>query len=307
MAIKLSPCCQASFSDANNPIHVEKKIIPVFRCDNCSSLFVHRTVNESHEKIHQNQEYNTYSSHYDQALRLKQAIDTGSISLFTYDYHNNFKYGFFLDQINSTQRKKQNISPVRVLEFGSSSGHFVGYLRALGIDAYGVEISRTACEKSTALFGDFFYHLDELSTISTRFDFVLCAGTIGCTENPRILFDQMYSMLDNSCESKLLFNSTNSDYVAHTSFSWCRTLPPDLIIMFSRSFWKKLLSSKNIRYECIELNLSLKYFAKAIFHSLLKLDMKNCYLYLKTSFNFVNHGFICSHPYGLLYTVYGKK
>ena len=173
MAIKLSPCCQASFSDANNPIHLEKKIIPVFRCDNCSSLFVHRTVNESHEKIHQNQEYNTYSSHYNQALRLKQAIDTGSISLFTYDYHNNFKYGFFLDQINSTQRKKQNISPLRVLEFGSSSGHFVGYLRALGIDAYGVEISRTA-QKINGIFGDFFYHLDEL--LLFLHDLILCCG-----------------------------------------------------------------------------------------------------------------------------------
>lgn len=136
------------------------------------------------------------------------------------------------------RRQSMGATP-EVLDVGCSTGYMVGYLREMGIDCKGVDISQEALEIASRLFGRHFSlsasGLD-LPKGFSGFDIVYSIGTVGCVEHPLKFVESLLALVKPG--GQLVFNTPSRSYVEATGEAWVDTLPPDLITLFPTGFWE---------------------------------------------------------------------
>ncbi|NNC91981.1 MAG: methyltransferase domain-containing protein [Acidimicrobiia bacterium] len=147
------------------------------------------------------------------------------------------KYRFIIEQLEAH-------SPGgRVMEVGSSKGQLTAYLRAAGFDALGVDVSSSAVERATELFGDYYAAPDSPRVRDSEpFDAIVHAGTIGCVESPAQFTRNLLTKLRSG--GLLAFNAPNVDVCRQENKLWPRNAePPDLVTLFQPSWFEDEFAS----------------------------------------------------------------
>lgn len=269
------------------------KKIKIFECKNCKSFYAIHNIVDHHKKLHFKKNNSTYSSHYDTAQDIFNLLKNKFDKSIIYKYYRNSpKHKFILDQISIIKR---NLS---ILEIGCSSGHFVASLRGLGYDAYGMDISENAVSYGEKKFGNYFFTPETLNKKQLTFDLIIILGTIGCVEDPIKFIEQNLKYLKDK-NSFILLNAANREYLDYSKERWVSTLPPDLNILFTPSFWEKrefknnYISTTSISY------LPMKYILSNLKYHLSRLEFE---AFLRNIFLFSL--FIMKvkipHPFGIL-------
>lgn len=268
--------------------------IKICRCEICNCFFAEHKEKNAHENLHKSSKKTRYNTHYEFANLIKESIKYGEITKLKEIYNKNFKYNFLLEEI-----KNLNYKPT-ILEIGCSTGHFVAYLRFLGYESYGIDISKSAIDHAQSNFGNFFNtNLEKLA--KDKFDVVISAGTVGCVNNPIKFVNSMIKVsLDKNIKGLVLFNAPSAKYIDQTKFDWPGTKPPNLNLLFSNDFWLNYAKDKGLDCEQSILKVNfLKYFIEEFRNVIRNFRIKSSIKLLK-SFLIILSNKKVSHPYGLL-------
>ena len=277
MEKRICPACSGSPRFQSYRYRLREDI-DVYQCLECRSIYAIHDIRDYHLFAHKHQEISSYSSHYTQALELKEAMasNSGHESIYSF-YEKNKKYREALKLICS----RSNRSGLRVLEIGCSSGHFIGALRHLNIEAFGIDISRDAVEFASKTFGDFFFDTNTDSLFSVPgFDVIIMVGTIGCVENPSEFVRNALRLLNP--KGILFFNVPTSSFIEASPWKWPDTYPPDLNILFSESFWKEFFdaSELGVRFSSNTTYVTRMSLLRSALKSLVHLNLISCFVYL---------------------------
>ncbi len=288
------PVCNSGY-DCLSPLPVISPCIKRFTCCNCKSIFANHGYVEAHQDLHSSRATSPYSSHYSVARKVLRLIDAGNLDEAENIFLRSFKYKFALEYIKSLP------SNITILEVGSSSGQFVGFLRALGYEAYGSDISQDAITNAGDMFGEYFFLQSELSRQKKSFDLVVLMGTIGCVDSPSVF---MKSLIDLGCQKRktIIFNAPSAHYIDVTGLKWPDTLPPDLNILFHEDFWALYFAESKIPnfFSQEVFSLSNSFLARLVFSYCRRMNFVQALNFLKIFFDSVFFGKKVPHPYGLL-------
>lgn len=207
----------------------------VYDCNDCGCRYVWRE-QEVHESLHSSPQ-SPYAFQSILSSEVEKYFQIGDRDKL-YDLLSKIpKYKFVMDKIS--EMTMHNMS---ILEIGCSQGYLTAYFITCGYDITGMDISATAINKAKSNFGDYFQVIgDDLSHIG-NFDVIYHTGTIGCVNDP-IKFTSC--LLENlKPNGKLLFNAPNVEAVLEMNKIWATTPPPDLITLFTESFWHKYFQNR---------------------------------------------------------------
>lgn len=288
------PVCNSGY-ECLEPLPAISLCIKRFTCRNCKSIFADHGYVEAHQDLHSSRATSPYSSHYSVARKVRWLIEAGNLDEVQNIFLRSFKYKFALEYIKSLPAN------ITILEVGASSGQFVGFLRALGYEAYGSDISQDAITNASDMFGDYFFLQSELSLQKQSFDLVVLIGTIGCVDSPS---DFMKSLIDLGCQNRktIIFNAPSAHYIDVTGLKWPDTLPPDLNILFHEDFWVRYFAESEFSNSFSQdvLFLSNSFLARLVFSYCRRLSFAQALNFLLIFFYSVFFGKKVPHPYGLL-------
>lgn len=206
----------------------------VHDCVDCECRFVNRD-EAVYEKLH-SAPASSYSSHTELALKLQSYFSHGNIGALSDELCKTSKFKFVIDTIS----RRHNVT--NLLEFGCSKGYLTSYFIAQEYVTVGVDLSSSAVEAATNLFGKHFVLPNSLEIEKhSPYDVVYHVGTIGCVESPITLTRYLLSLLKPG--GLLLFNSPNLSACKETGDIWVSgTAPPDLVTLFMPAFWRRYFS-----------------------------------------------------------------
>lgn len=207
----------------------------VFDCANCGCRFTNHD-SEAHENLHQSS--SSYDFHDALARKIHRFHSLKQVSRMRRTLSKYAKFKFVIDFIDS-QPTSSNIA-----EFGCSKGYLGAYFIARGYNYTGYDVSKTAVEEATNLFGE---HFDTVSQNiaaenlnRTLYDVAFHTGTIGCVENPIDLTNELLKRIRSG--GYLIFNAPSKRFLDHSNKIWLETLPPDLVTIFPTNFWEERFS-----------------------------------------------------------------
>jgi len=205
----------------------------MYECLDCLTRFVIREEGICyHEELH-SIENSPYKPHYDMAEAIKNLLDkdlNGCREIL-------IKKSPVIEQmLNYIEGKDKNIS---ILEIGCSTGYVVAYLQKIGYtNSLGIDISASAINYASSMFGDF-YSLEENTK---KYDVIFHTGLIGCVDNPLEFLNYYLDLLAD--KGIMYFNAPDVDSVREVNEIWVSTPPPDLMYLFEKSVFSKILNKK---------------------------------------------------------------
>lgn len=204
----------------------------LFECLECSTRFAQREKNINyHEELH-SIDNSPYMPHYETADLIKSLLDID------------------IDRCKNILIKKSPVikkvlnyigdrdKDTAILELGCSSGYVTAYIQKLGYrNTLGIDISISAIDYASLTFGDFY----ALQENDTKYDVIFHTGLIGCVDNPMEFLQYYLNLLSE--DGVMFFNAPDIDSVKETGEIWVSTPPPDLIYLFKKNIFTKILGS----------------------------------------------------------------
>lgn len=120
----------------------------------------------------------------------------------------NHRIDFFNYIFNLT--RKQNIATDSWLDYGCSFGHLVGFLKNMGIESYGIEISDEIRDYALKRGIGIYKRLEELP-IEMRFGVVSFIDSFYYSETPELLLKKVYNLLYD--DGLLVLRMTNRNWL----------------------------------------------------------------------------------------------
>jgi len=256
---RICGCKNASFIGTINSLP-GYGVFDIFNCSDCGCRFTWRQQKYIFEEIHAGPD-NFYSNHVKWASAVKKYFDMRNLVGLRKYLSKMTKFKFIINNIPVREN-------VKIAELGCSLGYLSAFFILSGCDIQGLDISETAVKKASSYFGDSFSVLNDefFAKFSGYFDFVFHLGTIGCVDDPIEFTNKSLRLLKP--KGKLLFNSPDTKALKSESSAWGEfSLPPDLITIFSETFWSRFSNSAevNISYEPYEHRLNCSKHLKNIF------------------------------------------
>ena len=185
----------------------------------------------------------SYASHERLAADVSAAFRRGDVAGLRAELSRSEKFRFIIDSIDAMS------GAARILEMGCSKGYLGAYFIAAGRDYTGVDVSATAIDVATRLFGQHFMVGEPREGLS--YDVIYHVGTIGCVESPIRFTRALLSRLRP--RGTLLFNAPNVAAARERKTAWIpATPPPDLVTLFSERFWEAQFSDAAlVRVTCV--------------------------------------------------------
>ena len=134
-----------------------------------------------------------------------------------------------------------------ILEVGCSTGFVTAFLRFIGYDIEGIDISESAVSYAKATFGLFY----NLQPKKKQYEIVIHLGLIGCVDDPKEFLSGYLDLLKPNGE--MFFNAPDVASPKQLGELWVSTPPPDLIYLFNeKSFQYMLNNSFNVK--CVKVS-----------------------------------------------------
>lgn len=221
--------------------------VEIFDCAVCGCRFTQRD-DSAYERLHCD-ESSTYGTHQQFAHAVKRHFDRRNLGQ--------------LEQVLSAAAKNRHIineakslnAGAHAMEAGCSLGYLTSWFIAHDIDVIGIDVSQTAIDKATALFGPHFRLITDAAIEKcVPYDFIYHAGTIGCVDDPIGLTRYWLSLLKPG--GRLVFNAPNKALADQLGKLWpYTTTPPDLVTLFPDTFWQTQFASiANVSTQTLPLN-----------------------------------------------------
>jgi SAM-dependent methyltransferase len=127
--------------------------------------------------------------------------------------------------------------PAALLEVGCSKGYLTAYFLLRGYKVLGVDIAPTAIATASDAFGPhFILATPENMRSKAPYAAIYHAGTIGCVDDPVAFTKELLDLLAPG--GRLVFNAPNAKGCQQRDVPWPDTVPPDLVTLFTKDFWK---------------------------------------------------------------------
>lgn len=193
----------------------------IYNCLDCKTRFAVRDTTISYHEIIHNSDSSPYDFHYKSADKVKKLLNSNidECSVFLSN-----KSVVLKDLFSYIQGKPKSIS---ILEIGCSTGYITAFLQKIGFtNTLGIDISTTAIEYASQIFGDYYAFNAE----KKKYDIIFHTGLIGCVDEPIEFLHYYLNYLNDN--GVMFFNAPNVDSVIETNELWVSTPPPDLIYLF---------------------------------------------------------------------------
>ena len=229
------PACAAEVGPPSGRLRSGAEVdFPIYDCNSCGTRFARHDA-AAYEELH-----SSAGSTYEVQRRLGEqaavAFSSGDRrQLRRLLTSASPKYRFVIEQIEGRPDLR------RLLEVGCSKGYLSSYFISSGYDVLGSDISSSAVAEANSLFGDHFVTWDA-DVVAGRqpYDGIVHVGTIGCVADPRAFTEELLGMIRPG--GLLVFNAPNVDACRATGDVWgATTTPPDLVTLFSPSYWERFL------------------------------------------------------------------
>ncbi|CEG13893.1 hypothetical protein MSIBF_A640004 [groundwater metagenome] len=234
----------------------------IFECSNCDSRFADRDPMVNYPEIIHSNKYGPYSSQYCLANKVKYFLDNGQIDACeNFLKKSHYKYEEIINFINSIKNEH-----IKILEVGCSTGYLTAFLRAKGFNVFGIDISKTAINSATELFGEFYGTKEK----NIKYDIIFHVGLIGCVDNPKEFLVYYLSLLDK--QGVMIFNAPNINNVKQLNKLWASSPPPDVIYLFSEKSFEFLIDKSSF-----DIYIKKRYVSQNIFNKNLSLIKNKTY------------------------------
>jgi len=209
---------------------------PVYDCSECGCRFVWRD-HAIHDRLHA---CDTSPYHWQISLanRIEELYHRQNPQEIKKILSQTMKFKFIIDKLALLPHS------AKMLEIGCSQGYVTAYFLSCGYDITGTDISEAAVSRSRERFGDHFLAVNaedrERCRDLGRFDVIFSIGTVGCVDNPVVFINNLLGMLKPG--GMLLFNCPDLQSVRESDAVWAGSPPPDVITLFSETFWQNYFS-----------------------------------------------------------------
>jgi 2-polyprenyl-3-methyl-5-hydroxy-6-metoxy-1,4-benzoquinol methylase len=208
----------------------------IYECRECGVRFAFRDPSINYHEILHRSQGGGYNRHYDIAEKVKQYLETGDPDKCEL-YLNNTAYTYdeLIKFVKGVRDKSHG--PLHILEIGCSTGYMTAFLRYLGCEAEGIDISKSAINYARNNFGSFYHE----NPSKEQYDVIYHLGLIGCVDNPRQFLSYYLSLLKP--DGIMFFNAPNVESPKKKGNLWVSTLPPDLIYLFNEASFQHMLGN----------------------------------------------------------------
>lgn len=204
---------------------------PIYECDQCGARFALRDPSINYHEILHKKTGGGYEYQYKIAKHVKEYLARGALAeCEQYLTKAGYKYAELIRFIKSKNKK------ARILEVGCSSGFMTAFLRSIGYDIEGVDVSKTAIEYAQKTFGPYY----SLQPKNKQYDLIIHLGLIGCVNDPKKFILHYLDLLKTN--GIMFFNSPNVESPRQLGELWASTPPPDLIYLFSEKSFKYIVN-----------------------------------------------------------------
>lgn len=262
-------------------------IFPIYECRNCGVRFALRDPLVNYHEILHSTASGGYENHYRIAECVKHFLAHGaSVECEKYLMKAGYKYA---ELIRFIKTKSKNVS---ILEVGCSTGFVIAFLRSIGYDIEGIDISESAINYAKSAFGPFY----NLQPKKKQYDIVIHLGLIGCVDDPKEFFSDYLDLLKPNGE--MFFNAPNVESPKQLGELWVSTPPPDLIYLFNeKSFQYMLNNSFNVT--CVKVSAK----REVIWKNIKKTTNKDYNVYPKI---FRQNQQVCDEKRALIKRIFSK-
>lgn len=181
-----------------------------------------------HERLHADGD-SAYSPYHRLAEVVAAHLERGDVASSDELLRRTDKFAWILDAASALPGRP------RILELGCSTGFLTGQLRAMGLDAEGVDVSRSAVTTATRLFGPHFH--EPTGAGGATYNLVFHLGTIGCVPDPVGFTEQAMAAVGPG--GRLLFNAPNLEASPPDEVWGVSAVPPDLVSVFPPGLWRE--------------------------------------------------------------------
>lgn len=205
---------------------------PVYECHQCGVRFALRDPLVNYHEILHSTAGGGYENHYRIAECVKHFLAHGaSVECEKYLMKAGYKYA---ELIRFIKTKSKNVS---ILEVGCSTGFVIAFLRSIGYDIKGIDISESAINYAKSAFGPFY----NLQPKKKQYDIVIHLGLIGCVDDPKGFLSDYLDLLKPNGE--MFFNAPDVESPKQLGELWVSTPPPDLIYLFNEKSFQYMLNN----------------------------------------------------------------
>lgn len=201
-----------------------------YDCSQCQNRFVYRHF-DVHENMHADNQ-SPYFFHENIAKKIHGAYLRKDLKFIERYFSKDPRFKFIDNALAGAGKD------IEICEIGCSVGYTTSYFILKGYNILGVDISQTAINKAASYFGNHFALLDNnfFEKHEGQFNYVFLLGTIGCVDNPVRFIENILRICKPG--GKVLLNAPNVAAAKEMNSVWINgTTPPDLITLFSESFW----------------------------------------------------------------------
>lgn len=228
------------------PYYDKEWVFNIFECHNCGCRFADRIVGKDYHSILHDDVESPYSSHYTNAEKMKKCKNLEELRKIVISKP---KF-FYAEQFIRNKVKKGG----KVMEIGASTGFFTYYLRKLGYESFGVDVSEKAVNFSNKTFGN--YYSTDLGQFSADFDCIIFLGVIGCVDDPKEFLNSALNKI--KIGGFIFFNAPSMQSLKNQSDLWLGTPPPDLKFIFSKRSLRIIFNKLSIKNFRIYHNISIR-------------------------------------------------
>jgi SAM-dependent methyltransferase len=216
----------------------------IYECRECGVRFALRDPSINYHEILHCSLGGGYDRHYDIAETVRQYLETGDLKKCEqYLINTAYTYDELISFVKDIRDKSHG--PLHTLELGCSTGYMTAFLRHLGCEAEGIDISKSAITYARKIFGSFYQE----NPSKEQYDVIYHLGLIGCVDNPKQFLSYYLSFLKP--DGIMFFNAPNIDSPKKKGTLWVSTVPPDLIYLFNESSFQHMLGNA-YHVECIK-------------------------------------------------------
>lgn len=231
----------------------------IYECRECGVRFAVRDPSINYHEILHRSLGGGYDRHYNIAEKVKQYLEAGDLDeCEQYLIDTAYTYGELIKFVKDIRDKSH--SPLSILEIGCSTGYMTAFLRHLGYETEGIDVSKSAITYARKHFGSFY----QKNPSKEQYDIIFHLGLIGCVDNPKHFLSSFLTLLKP--DGIMFFNAPNVESPKMKGTLWVSTLPPDLIYLFNESSFQYMLG-ESYHVECIKKHKIkgslIKYFKKS--------------------------------------------
>jgi len=228
------------------PGYQEPELYTIYHCPTCNTAFSFPRVesNKIYESIYKNGEivpgYNRYWRHRNKVKKNKNPLAYLSKLEDTYWAVNEAISSFVTDK-----------GSTKILEVGSGLGYLTYSLRFANYDVLGIDISETAVQQATKVFGDYFIRADLFDFAkqnANSFDVVILTEVIEHVDKPLDFIESIKQLLKPGGRAII---TTPNKSLYPSDIIWATDLPPVHGWWFSEDSMRFIGKAKNLKIDFI--------------------------------------------------------